>query len=249
VTPEGTGRTWWRTTHMFTGMLATVLVVPILITGLPWTDIWGGGLDRVQKATGQSSVSLKWGGDVPASTPDADGPIALDAALDVARAEGIVAPLALRPAGDADASHWIGTASTNRSEQSELVVDQYSGAVLARIDFADNPPLAKAVSWGISFHRGEMYGWLNIAQNTVAALAAVMLAVSGFVAWWMRRPVGTLGVPQAPEARLGWPMAALTVTLMLLFPLMGASLLLALALDWLLFKRLGWFRAGAAPAE
>ncbi|MEM7490082.1 MAG: PepSY domain-containing protein, partial [Pseudomonadota bacterium] len=46
VTPEGTGRTWWRTTHMFTGMLATVLVVPILITGLPWTDIWGGGLDR-----------------------------------------------------------------------------------------------------------------------------------------------------------------------------------------------------------
>ncbi|MEM7710684.1 MAG: PepSY domain-containing protein [Pseudomonadota bacterium] len=32
VTPEGTGRAWWRSTHMFMGMLATILVVPILIT-------------------------------------------------------------------------------------------------------------------------------------------------------------------------------------------------------------------------
>ncbi|MEM7644593.1 MAG: PepSY domain-containing protein [Pseudomonadota bacterium] len=126
VTPEGKGRTWCRSTQMFTGMLATVLVVPILITGLPWTDIWGGGLNRVQKATGQSSVSLKWGGDVPGSTPDADGPIALDAAIETARAEGIAAPWALRPARDAEGSHWVGTASTNRAEQSELVLDQYS---------------------------------------------------------------------------------------------------------------------------
>ncbi len=249
VTPAGRGRTFSRSSHMFTGMLATILVVPILITGLPWTDIWGGGLDRVQKATGQSSVSLKWGGDVPGSTLDADGPISLDAAIAIARAEGIVAPIALRPARDAEGSHWVGSASTNRTEQSELVIDQYSGTVLARIDFADNPALAKAVSWGISFHRGEAYGWLNIAQNTLAALLAVALAVSGFVAWWMRRPEGSLGVPQAPDTALGWPMAALTVALMLLLPLMGASLLLALALDWVIFKRLGWFRASATPAE
>ncbi|MEM8823134.1 MAG: PepSY domain-containing protein [Pseudomonadota bacterium] len=249
VIPQGKGRAWWRSTHMFTGMLATILVVPILITGLPWTDVWGGGLDRVQKATGQSSVSLKWGGDVPNSTPDADGPIPLDAVIETARAEGIVAPWTLRPARDADASHWIGTASKNRNNQSELVIDQYSGEVLAGINFSDNPPLAKAVSWGISFHRGEMYGWLNVAQNTVAALAAVMLSVSGFVAWWMRRPAGTLGVPQAPQVGLGWPIAALTVTLMILFPLMGASLLLALLLDWLIFRRLGWFRTDQQPAE
>lgn len=196
VVPKGRGRGLWRSTHLFTAMLATVLVVPILITGLPWTDIWDGGLDRVQKATGQSSISLKWGGDPPGSNPDADGPISLDAAIAIARAEGILlAPIALRPSRDGDASHWVGSASTNRAEQSERVIDQYSGAVLACIDFADNPPLAKAVSWGISFHRGEAYGWLNVAQNTLAAVLAVALAVTGFVAWWMRRPPGSLGVP------------------------------------------------------
>ncbi|GIT90570.1 sulfite reductase [Jannaschia pagri] len=250
VTPHGSGRTWWRSTHLFTGMLATVLVVPILITGLPWTDVWGGALDRVQTATGQSSVSLKWGGAVPKSTPDADGPVGLDQAIATARSEGIAAPWLLRPARGEDGSVWVGSASTDRRDQSELVIDQYSGAVLARVDFADNPPVAKAVSWGISFHRGEAYGWLNLAQKTLAAALSVMLAVSGFVAWWMRRPAGSLGVPAAPEARLGWPMAALTLGLMVLFPLMGASLLLALALDWLLFKRLGWFQGQrSVPAE
>lgn len=51
------GRSWWRETHLFTGLLATILVVPILISGLPWTDIWGGGLSYVQEQTGQKSQS------------------------------------------------------------------------------------------------------------------------------------------------------------------------------------------------
>ena len=42
--PSGKGRSFWRETHLFTGILAAVLVVPIIIFGLPWTDIWGGGL-------------------------------------------------------------------------------------------------------------------------------------------------------------------------------------------------------------
>ncbi|MEM9796851.1 MAG: PepSY domain-containing protein [Pseudomonadota bacterium] len=249
VLPSGTGRAWWRSTHLFTGMLATILVVPILITGLPWTDVWGGGLSKVQEATGQESWSLKWGGEVPGSTVAGD-PMPLDALLAVAQREGITGPWEIRPPRDAEAGVWVGSASVKRPEQSEVVLDQYSGDVLASVDFAENPPLARAVSWGISFHRGEAYGWLNVAQNTLAAALGLMLSVSGFVAWWMRRPAGTLGVPQAPEARLGWPIAALTLVLMLLFPLMGASLLLALALDRLLFRRLGWFRgSGSVPAE
>ncbi|MEO0831437.1 MAG: PepSY domain-containing protein, partial [Pseudomonadota bacterium] len=37
--PSGKGRAWWRETHLFVGMLATVLIMPILMTGLPWTDV------------------------------------------------------------------------------------------------------------------------------------------------------------------------------------------------------------------
>lgn len=241
--PKGKGRSWWRETHLFTGFLATLLIMPIILSGLPWTDVWGGGLSYVQKQTGTSSQSLRFGGDVPDSTTSEGVPIAYAQVFDVARAEGLVAPLEMRPATGAEGAYWVRSASKNRYDQTELIVDQYSGEVLKRQDFTANPGVAQAVSLGISFHQGELYGWLNVLQNTVAAILGVMLAVSGFVAWWMRRPAGSLGVPEAPEAALGTGMMVLIIGLGVLFPLVGASLVVALVLDWLLFKRLGWFRS------
>lgn len=241
--PKGRGRSWWRETHMFSGMLATILVVPILISGLPWTDVWGGGLSAVQRATGQESGSLRFGGNVPNSTQSEGQTIPLEQVLAVMQAEGLAAPYEIRPPRDEEAAFWARSAHLSRHEQTELIIDQYSGEVLTRHDFADNPIVGRTVSQGISFHQGELYGMANVIQNTIAAALAVLLSVSGFVAWWMRRPKGSLGVPEAPEAALGTGMIVLLLGLMILFPLMGASLLLALALDWLIFRRLGWFRS------
>ena len=240
--PKGRGRAWWRETHLFTGMLATILVVPILISGLPWTDVWGGGLSAVQRATGQESQSLRFGGDVPNSTASEGETIPLEQVLAVMQSEGLVAPYEMRPPRDNEAAFWVRSAHTDRNEQTELIIDQYTGEVLTRHAFADNPIVARTVSQGISLHQGELYGTLNQIVNSIAATLAVMLSVSGFVAWWMRRPKGALGVPEAPETALGIGMIVLIIGLALLFPLMGASLILALALDWLVFRRLGWFR-------
>ncbi len=240
--PTGKGRSFWRETHLFTGILAAALVVPILISGLPWTDVWGGGLGYVQEQTGTNSRSLRFGGDAPNSTASEGSPIGYELVFGVAKAEGLVAPYEARPPRNAEAAYWIRSASTNRTEQTELIVDQYTGAVLKRHHFADNPALARVVSQGISFHQGELYGWLNLAQNTLAAVLAVVLSVSGFVAWWMRRPVGSLGVPAAPEASLGAGVIVLVIGLGILLPLVGASLIVALLLDRLIFRRLGWFQ-------
>ncbi len=248
--PKGRGRSWWRETHLFTGMLAAVLITPLLISGLPWTDVWGGSLSFVQDRTGQASKSLRFGGDVPVSTQSDGTPIAYAQVFEAARAQGLATPYELRPPKNASGAFWVRSASKNRYEQTELIVDQYSGAVLKRHDFAQNPVVAKTVSLGISLHQGELFGPLNLAVNTLAAVLGVMLSVSGFVAWWMRRPAGSLGVPAAPEASLGTGMIVLIIGLGLILPLMGASLVLALALDWLIFRRLGWFAArGATPAE
>ncbi len=244
--PSGKGRSFWRETHLFTGILAAVLVIPILISGLPWTDVWGGGLDYVQEQTGTKSRSLRFGGDIPQSTASQGTPMPYDMVFGVAKAEGLVAPYEIRPPRKPDAAYWVRSASKNRAEQTELIVDQYTGAVLRRHGFADNPALARIVSQGISFHQGELYGWLNLAQNTLAAVLAVVLSVSGFVAWWMRRPAGSLGVPAAPEASLGTGMIVLVIGLSILLPLVGASLIVALVLDWLVFRKLGWFQSRPA---
>lgn len=243
--PSGTGRSWWRETHLFTGILAVVLITPIILSGLPWTDVWGGGLSYVQQQTGTKSKSLRFGGNVPDSTRSEGQTIPYEQVITVAKEAGLPAPYDLRPPKNADAAFWVRSASRNRSEQTELIVDQYDGAILKRHDFADNPALARLVSYGISFHQGELYGWLNIAQNVLATLLGIALSVSGFVAWWMRRPKGTLGVPDAPDAALHPGMIVLIIALALFLPLMGATLVLALCLDWLIFRRLGWFQAPA----
>ncbi|MBV6658462.1 MAG: PepSY domain-containing protein [Devosiaceae bacterium] len=244
--PQGKGRSFWRSTHLFTGFLATLLVVPIIVSGLPWTDVWGGGLSYVQERTGQESGSLRFGGNVPNSTASQGERLELTEVFAIAHREGLVAPYEVRPPRDHSAAFWVRSASLNRYEQTELIIDQYTGEVLKRHHFADNPIVAKTVSLGISFHQGELYGWLNVLQHTFAAVATVVLAASGFVAWWMRRPKGSLGVPQAPEAAIGPGMIALVIGLGILFPLMGLSLLAVLMLDWLIFRHLGWFRARTA---
>ncbi len=244
--PSGKGRSFWRETHLFTGILAAVLVVPMIVAGLPWTDVWGGGLSYVQQQTGTNSRSLRFGGDVPNSTTSEGTPLSYAEVFAIARAEGLVAPYETRPPRDAGAAYWIRSAHIDRANQAELIIDQYSGAVLKRHDFADNPLVARVVSQGISFHQGELYGWLNLAQNTLAALLALVLSVSGFVAWWMRRPAGSLGVPAAPEASLGTGMIVLVIGLSILLPLVGVSLILALILDWLIFRKLGWFQGRPA---
>ena len=244
--PKGSpkqGRSWWRETHLFTGILATVLVVPILITGLPWTDIWGGSLSYIQGETGQKSQSLRFSRSAPDSTASEGVQITYERVFAIAKAEGLKAPYEIRPPRNEKAAFWIRSASRNRYEQSELIVDQYSGDVMKRHDFKQNPPVAKAVSLGISFHQGELYGWANLAQNTLATVLALFLSVTGFVTWWKRRPAGSLGVPAAPDAALSPALIVLVTAVSILFPLVGASLIFALLLDWLLLRRMGWYRA------
>lgn len=240
--PRGKGRSFWRETHMFTGFLATILIVPIIITGLPWTDVWGGSLSYIQKQTGTKSQSLRFSRDVPLSTQVDGQTIAYSQVFAIAQEQGLKAPYEMRPPKNNEAAFWIRSADKNRDNQSELIIDQYSGELLKTHHFGNNPGLAQAVSYGISFHQGELYGWLNVAQNSLAALLGVTLSVSGFVAWWMRRPAGSLGVPNAPERSLSNGMIMLIIALAILFPLMGATLLLALLLDWLIFSRIGLLR-------
>lgn len=248
--PKSSGRAWWRETHLFTGMLAAVLIIPLLLSGLPWTDVWGGALSQVQKQTGQETVSLRFGGQKPKSTASEGTTISVEQVVALAVAEGLVAPIAIKPPRKPDAAYWVTSASRIRADQTELLVDQYSGKVLKRIDFSENPIISKAVSYGISLHQGELFGLPNLLLNTLAAGLGFLLALSGFIAWWKRRPAGELGVPRAPDARLGWGHGVAILLMIVLLPLMGASLLIALMLDWLLFKRLGWFKgADVQPAE
>ena len=71
---------------------------------------------------------------MPNSTTAGGTPITYEQVFAVARAEGLVAPYETRPPKNAKAAYWVRSASINRAEQTELIVDQYSGEVLKRHD-------------------------------------------------------------------------------------------------------------------
>ncbi len=240
--PRGRGRAWWRQGHLFVGMLATLLTVPLVLTSLPMTTVWGGAVARVQEGLGQASVRVADEDRVPASLPMGRPPIGLEAALHTAIWSELPPPWELRPSPQAAGPYVIASATTDRMEQGEIALDKYTGAVLSRYDAMGDPATARGLSLAVAFHQGELYGRPNRYQNALAAFLGMLLSVTGFVAWWMRRPAGALGVPQAPDLPVARGIGALALGLMVVLPLVGLSLALALALDRLLVRRLGRLR-------
>jgi uncharacterized iron-regulated membrane protein len=120
----------------------------------------------------------------------------------------------------------------NPSADRTIHIDQYTGNVLADVRYADYSPYAKAMAWGIAFHEGDLGVW-NIALNTGFCLGVILMAVSGLVMWWKRRPSGArLGAPPRPED-VPYAKGAILImlALSLAFPMLGLTLLAVIALD------------------
>lgn len=118
------------------------------------------------------------------------------------------------------------------SRQRVVHLDQYTGEPLIDMSYADYGPLGKGLEWGINVHMGQQYGLANQIILALACLGIVLLAVSGGVMWWKRRPKGSFGVPPLPhDRRVLRGLIALLAIGGIIFPLVGLSLLVMLALD------------------
>jgi uncharacterized iron-regulated membrane protein len=135
---------------------------------------------------------------------------------------------------------WTVRSQTQRRpERVTIHYDRWTGEERTRIAFSDNPPLQRAVAYGIAFHEGQLFGLPNQILGAGIALSVIGLSLSGLVMWWQRRPTGALGAPPLPaDRRLGYGLGALIVFFALVLPLVGASLVLVLVLESL-WSRLG----------
>ncbi len=127
-----------------------------------------------------------------------------------------------------------------------LHIDQYSGAVLADVRWKDYGAVAKTVETGVMLHEGKLFGLANQLLMLLVCLLILLSAVSGLIMWWQRRPVGKFGVPPLRHDLPRWKTAIVIICLLgAAFPLVGASLLLIWALDWLLSRLPGQRLANA----
>jgi len=120
-----------------------------------------------------------------------------------------------------------------------LHVDQYTGKVLADVRWEHYNNVARATETGVMLHEGKMFGVINQIIVLLICLMILLSAVSGLVIWWKRRPQGGPRVPPLRNHLPKWKTATANMRgRPIVFPLVGASLIVVWALDRLVLSRL-----------
>jgi uncharacterized iron-regulated membrane protein len=263
----GAGRLFWRDLHAVGGVWISLLLLFLLITGLPWSNTWGANLDRVMNqagigypasyrahvdhaATASNPTLSQTNPGVPWTLAQAPAPHSDHAA------HMPMAPISVGEAGRIFAQHGLTTAYRlvyprdahdvftayaypDRPEgQRTIHLDQYSGAVLNDVRFADYGVGAKAVEWGVQLHMGNYFGLPNQLLMLLAAFGAALLSVTGPIMWLMRRKTG-LGAPNSlSSGKFVWAVALLLAGLGVVFPALGLTALTVFAFERLVLSRI-----------
>lgn len=249
-------RRFWRDLHASTGIVAGAVVLFLAVTGMPWSGVWGKGLQGLVAAQGwgrprspgpapweaakgghggHAAATLPWSmqaAPVPASGAGDIGP---DRAVAAAARRGIAGGWTLSfPA--APGAPYLVSASIARADDAHAVyIDAASGRVLQDARYRDFGGGAQAIEWGIAVHQGQHYGEVNRLVMLGGCIAILLLVASAPVMWLKRRPKG-LGLP---PGRSGRGLLALMATAGVAFPLTGLTMLAALVAGYLLPRRAG----------
>lgn len=269
-----TGRARWKAWHGRIGLTGAVLILGLLLTGLPWTGVWGELYQSIATTTGsakpdpspRSDVDVRagelnavgkpvpWAAErlpIPASG-GGGAPAKLETVLAVAARDGVQGPVkVVLPAGPRGV-YTVGPDTeqqTSPVEQATVFLDQYTAEPLEQYRWDDYGVMAKATTIGIQAHQGKL-GWVNVVLALGAVLAILALAVTALPMWLKRRPKGTLRAPPSPPERgLMRIVAVLMLGLGILLPLFGLALLAALVLEFTLLRRVPALRRFFAIRE
>jgi uncharacterized iron-regulated membrane protein len=121
--------------------------------------------------------------------------------------------------------------------QRTINIDPADGRVIDNIGWQDYSPGGKAIEWGTMLHVGRQYGLANQLANLLVCLTLIGSVVAGLVLWLRRKPKGSLTrTVEKKESRLPAGLRLLLLGLAVVFPLVGASLLLVWLLEKALFR-------------
>jgi uncharacterized iron-regulated membrane protein len=151
----------------------------------------------------------------------------------------LAAPVLIAPPAGAGQPWTAKSDAANRPLRTDLTLDAATGAVLTRKDFAERGLIDRIVGYGVAAHEGQLFGIVNQFVGLLTAIGLMLLSVSSVVLWWRRKPTDSLGAPPAlamPPMAVGF--VVLLVALGLFLPLLGVSMLMVLAVEWLLLRRL-----------
>ncbi|QGN00112.1 PepSY-associated TM helix domain-containing protein [Methylocystis parvus] len=220
------GRPFLRDLHAVTGFYVSFFALFLLVSGLPWTVVWGEGFKMARDAPSQPQQQVDWttgpasekaqrmaeynsaprAADEHAEHRDHAGMKhdaaskrleGFDRVAQLARPEHLAAPVILTPPSPKNPNWQVRSATQNRPQQKTLSFDPTSFALVNREDFSGKAMIDKVVGVGIAAHEGHLFGVANQLLGLFTALSFLALVVSSLLMWLRRRQAGALGAPPA----------------------------------------------------
>ncbi|MXO66704.1 PepSY-associated TM helix domain-containing protein [Altericroceibacterium endophyticum] len=246
------GRPLLREIHRVTGFWIAGLVLVMLASGLPWAGAWGSAFQWARTEFGLVKGPQDWkigvdGGhaghhpDMPMAMPSMSQAAGLPLSVFVVKAQQehlafpalVLPPHAPQRFGPPTGDEWTAKSEAqNRWLGRQVTYDPVIGAETGRRGFADQHVIDRVVNTGVAWHEGQLFGWVNQLIGVLTAIALVTISILGVVMWLKRKPQGRFGAPPPAGAGAGKPwMIAALISLALLLPLFGLSLLMLLAID------------------
>ncbi|WP_434361919.1 PepSY domain-containing protein [Parasalinivibrio latis] len=261
-------RIFLRDLHANLGGASIVVLLFFLLSGLAWTGVWGSKLvqpwssfpeeryknvpvsdiNHATMNTG-SVEEVPWNLELtkmPASRTGIEnqsGVQNLDTVAAQAAALGLTTyriNLPLKPEGVYTISAATMSGDINDpTEDITVHIDRYTGEILANIGWEDYNLMAKAMAAGVALHEGGLGTW-NLWVNTVFCLFVLLIAVSGVIMWWQRRPQNAKGLEAPPrqlDIKLTRSFLFVMVAVSVLVPLAAVALIGFLLFDYLVTSR------------
>jgi uncharacterized iron-regulated membrane protein len=251
-------RAFWRDLHAVTGFWVSGLALVLLVTALPWAGVWGEAFKQVREQMLWTKDRPDW--KIGAGSEHAEHDhtamirqqapglqmVGLADIVAKAKAEkGLPFPVMVKPPGAPErfgppSMAWtVKTEAQNRPSNVTITYDMATGKELSRKGQADKHPIDRVIAYGITWHEGQLFGWINQLIGLLTALALVTLMVSGFVMWRRRKPESVLGAPPLPSIPLRIRgVVAIVFILAALLPLLAASLIALWIFDRLILPHL-----------
>ena len=253
-------RPFWRDVHALTGFYVGGVIIFLAVTGMPWSAVWGDRFMGVMRDTRLGrppapAAASPWSHAKPHDAPAGVGwtldnavlsadehghshaaAPSLRRVLQTTSEQGLPRPFIVSIPQSSDLAWTVARQTRKADDARSLYVDGASGAVKADLRWSQFGVMARGFEWGIAVHQGTQYGWINRVVMLTGCIAVWLLAISGLVMWWKRRPpslsrrlAGAPTAPPGPRARIA--VLCIVIPLSILYPLTGLSLVAALLLD------------------
>ncbi|MEQ0559593.1 PepSY domain-containing protein [Amycolatopsis sp. NEAU-NG30] len=237
---DKTGWTRLRAIHGATGLWLTAGLLVVAVTGLSMSQFAGGRADGTTDPIHLRAPVLAA---APVAVRPGAGPIGVDRAVAAAEAAGLSGELAVVVPPRPDAPYTVTEIAEGLPmHRGAVTVDPYTAEVTERIAWSDYSLTAKLSALATEFHTGTLFGLANQIVVALVAVATLVLLALGYRMWWIHNPYKGrwASLPRPVWRQLaGGPLIVTLLGIAVLawvLPLVGASLVVFLAVDALLSR-------------